>query len=62
MASNATMEELLSKVPIDKMIAWLRKIFSQKIYKDEVVVPQKDAFLIESLRAQYRSKSDRIGE
>ena len=61
-ARNANMEELLSRVPIDKMIAWLRKIFSQKIYKDEVVVPQKDALLIESLRAQYHRKLDRIGE
>ena len=61
-AIDADLEELLSKAPIDKLIVWLRKCFTQKIYKDEVVVPQNDVHLIDSIKAQYRRKSDRIGK
>ena len=61
-ACNTNLEELISTVPIDKLTVWLRKIFTQEIYKDEVVVPRKDTSLMDSIKAQYRRKSDRIGE
>jgi tetratricopeptide (TPR) repeat protein len=58
---DADLDELLSKAPIDKLIAWLQKCFTYKIYKDEVLVPEKGEKLIESIKAQYRSKLDRFG-
>jgi tetratricopeptide (TPR) repeat protein len=58
---DADLEELLSKAPIDKLITWLHKCFTYKIYKDEALVPEKGGKLIESIKAQYLSKLDRIG-
>jgi tetratricopeptide (TPR) repeat protein len=58
---DADLEELLSKAPPDKLITWLHKCFTHKIYKDEVLVPEKGGKLIESIKAQYRSQLDRLG-
>jgi tetratricopeptide (TPR) repeat protein len=55
------LEELISKAPIDTLITWLHKCFTDKIYKDEVLVPEKGEKLIESIKAQYLRKLDRIG-
>jgi tetratricopeptide (TPR) repeat protein len=57
---DADLDELLSKAPIDKLIMWLQKCFTYKIYKDEVLVPEKGEKLIESIKAQYLSKLDRF--
>jgi tetratricopeptide (TPR) repeat protein len=58
---DGDLEELLSKAPIDKLITWLNKCFTHKIYKDEVLVPEKGGKLIESIKAQYLRKLDQIG-
>jgi Flp pilus assembly protein TadD len=58
---NANLEELLSKAPIDKLIAWLHKCFNFKIYKDDILIPEKDDKLIDRIKAQYLGKLDRIG-
>jgi len=59
---DGDLEDLVSRVSIDKLIAWLKKCFSLKIYKDEVLVPEKDSKLIERIKAQYLRKTDGIGQ
>jgi tetratricopeptide (TPR) repeat protein len=55
------LEELLSKAPIDKLITWLHKGLTQKIYKDEILFPAQGGKLIESIKTQYLRKLERIG-
>jgi Tfp pilus assembly protein PilF len=57
---NAALADLISRAPADKIITWLHKCFSAKIYKDDVLAPQKDNQLIDRIRAQYVSKLDQI--
>ena len=59
---DADLEDLVSRVSIDKFITWLRRCFSLKIYKNEVLVPEQNSKLIESITAQYLRKTDRIGQ
>jgi Flp pilus assembly protein TadD len=58
--ADAELEDLVSKITIDKLIAWLKRCFSLKIYKDEVLVPEKDSKLIERIKTHYVRKTDRI--
>jgi tetratricopeptide (TPR) repeat protein len=55
------LEELLSKAPIDKLITWVHKGLTQKIYKDEILFPAQGGKLIESIKTQYFRKLERIG-
>lgn len=58
---DADLEKLISKAPVDKLTAWLDKCFSYKIYKDDILVPEKDNQLIDRIKAQYLLQLDRMG-
>ena len=58
---DKNLEELLTRAPINKLIPWLNKCFTYKIYKDDILAPQKDDKLIEIIKAQYIRKLDHLG-
>jgi Flp pilus assembly protein TadD len=59
---DADLEDLISRAPADKIIKWLHKCFSYKIYKDDILAPQQDDQLIDRIKAQYIRKLDQMGE
>jgi tetratricopeptide (TPR) repeat protein len=59
---DADLEKIVTMIPVDKLGKWLRKAFTYKIYKNDILIPAKDDRLIERIQAQYLRKIDRIGE
>lgn len=59
---DADLDMMVSIVPADKLMRWLRKAFAYKIYKNDILIPRKDDRLIERIQAQYLRKIDRFGE